>query len=454
MNKWVPDDKLVDGPKYLSLVEKLSKDIEAGTLMPGEKLPPQRDIADMFGVTIATVTKAISEASRRGLVVAKKGSGTFVAQQTVPQISDNRLIDLSLNTLPVGIISDLLEDGVRSLVDKGDTAELFGYAGYSDDGTRENVCSYWMKKCGWETSPNSVYATQGTQQGLMTAMRMLSNHGDTVLCEALTFTGILRIADYLGLTPYGVEFDDLGMNPTALEAAIQQTGAKVLLLTPAVQNPTMRTMPAARREEIAKVCERHDVYVVEDGIYLPLLDHSDPPISAYIPQRSVLLSGVSKCVAPGFRLGFAAVPAEFQARFEELLMAASWISPKFYLQLAESMIDSGVLDECIVRHRQEGMARLEIVEKRLGIDLGGVPPSYHAWIQAPAGWEATDLIQEAFSAGLRITASQFFCCPNVEVPSAFRISLGAEEDRDVIDEALVRLAGLMKRPGRFQGAVI
>ena len=66
------------GPTYKQVVEALGRDIRAGRLRPGDRLPPQRDLASAIGVTVGTVTRAYQLAARQGLVGGEIGRGTYV----------------------------------------------------------------------------------------------------------------------------------------------------------------------------------------------------------------------------------------------------------------------------------------------------------------------------------------------------------------------------------------
>ena len=67
-----------DGPRYRRIAEALAEAITSGELAPGEKLPPQRQLADRLGVTVGTVTRAYAEAHRQAWVESRVGSGTYV----------------------------------------------------------------------------------------------------------------------------------------------------------------------------------------------------------------------------------------------------------------------------------------------------------------------------------------------------------------------------------------
>ncbi len=66
------------GPIYQAIADAIGREIEAGRLKPGGRLPTQRVLARQLGVTLTTVTRAYVEAQRRGLLSGEVGRGTFV----------------------------------------------------------------------------------------------------------------------------------------------------------------------------------------------------------------------------------------------------------------------------------------------------------------------------------------------------------------------------------------
>ena len=109
------------GAKYESLVEAIADGVKSGALQAGTRLPPQRELARLFNCTIATVTKAIGLAARRGLVVTRTGSGTFVkgasANDETGDAQRPAFFDLSLNSPPVAIAAPLLQRCLKALTD-------------------------------------------------------------------------------------------------------------------------------------------------------------------------------------------------------------------------------------------------------------------------------------------------------------------------------------------------
>jgi DNA-binding FadR family transcriptional regulator len=65
--------------RYEQVVRRLSADIAAGRLAPGERLPSERDLARALGVGRASVREALAALSNQGLLETRPGSGSFVA---------------------------------------------------------------------------------------------------------------------------------------------------------------------------------------------------------------------------------------------------------------------------------------------------------------------------------------------------------------------------------------
>lgn len=65
-------------PKYVQISELLIRDIQAGRLVDGERLPPERDMAGDLGIAVGTLRKALSDLEDKGLLERVHGSGNYV----------------------------------------------------------------------------------------------------------------------------------------------------------------------------------------------------------------------------------------------------------------------------------------------------------------------------------------------------------------------------------------
>lgn len=67
-------------PTYLRIAERLTRDIAAGRLVPGDRLPPERAMASDLGVTVTTLRKALAVLTERGLLDRRQGSGNTIRE--------------------------------------------------------------------------------------------------------------------------------------------------------------------------------------------------------------------------------------------------------------------------------------------------------------------------------------------------------------------------------------
>lgn len=65
-------------PVYLQIAEQISREISAGLLIDGQRLPPERRLARDYGVTVRTLRKSLAQLTKLGLLVRKQGSGNYV----------------------------------------------------------------------------------------------------------------------------------------------------------------------------------------------------------------------------------------------------------------------------------------------------------------------------------------------------------------------------------------
>jgi len=68
-------------PKYVQISELLIRDIQAGRLVDGERLPPERDMAAKLGISVGTLRKSLDELTALGLLERVQGSGNYICAQ-------------------------------------------------------------------------------------------------------------------------------------------------------------------------------------------------------------------------------------------------------------------------------------------------------------------------------------------------------------------------------------
>jgi len=100
MTMWLPNLQGRRGPVYRAIADAIDEGVQDGTLRAGAKVPPHRDLADHLGVTVTTITRAYTEAARRGLTSGHVGRGTFIRGNEPEDLgNDTGVLDLSINIL-------------------------------------------------------------------------------------------------------------------------------------------------------------------------------------------------------------------------------------------------------------------------------------------------------------------------------------------------------------------
>ncbi|MEU6755178.1 PLP-dependent aminotransferase family protein [Streptomyces sp. NPDC046685] len=166
---------------------------------------------------------------------------------------------------------------------------------------------------GLATGPDDVLVTSGSQQALTLLTTALVEPGDVVLVENPTYLAALQCFGLAGARVVPVPCDAEGIVPEALAEIVVRERPKLLYTVPTFQNPTGRTLPAARRAAVAEIAGRLGLWLVEDDPYGDLrYEGSDVPWLAAHPgaqDRTALLGSFSKVMAPGLRLGWLRAPA-------------------------------------------------------------------------------------------------------------------------------------------------
>ena len=441
---WRPRIDRKSGPLYLALADAIAGDIQAGRLRSGERLPPQRDLADALGVNVTTVTRGYTEADRRGLVSGEIGRGTFVRPPafTIPQIQAAGLIDLATNALLPQAHAGALASSLASLISRTAPEQLFNYQPHAGRPEHRAVAAAFLRASNVPADATDTVITSGAQHAMAVALATLTAPGETVLCESLTYTGMRSLANHLHVTLHAVPVDEEGLLPDALEDAALESGGRVLYCMPSVQNPTGRIMSRKRRQELARIASRLNLFVVEDDTYGFLATGQDP-LASMAPDRTFYLTSLSKSLVPGLRVGFLRTPPGWLERVTGAVFATTVTVTPLAAAAAAEWIEDGTVDRVIAWKRDEVRARQQLTRSVLPDLASGSLESQHVWLQLPARWPAEDFVREARQRGVVITPGREFAVARHQAPNAVRICLGPPAERQSLKQAVTTLAEIL-----------
>ncbi|MES2161715.1 MAG: PLP-dependent aminotransferase family protein [Pseudomonadota bacterium] len=442
---WLPRLGGNKGPRFLQIADALQAALADGSLKPGDRLPPQRQLAAQLDVDLTTITRAYDEARRRNLLEGRGARGTYVA---APKVELTSLLDLSMNTPPPpdGVdFDDMLKQGLSQVLMRTDNALLMTYhLGGGSDSDRK-AGARWLEPMFGHLDARQLVVCPGAQAAIAALILALTEPGDIILAEPTTYPGLRAAATQFGRRIIAVDADQHGMLPEVLEEACRQHKPGLVYLNPTLQNPTATTMPERRRKELASIAQRCNVRIVEDDPYWPLADAPPPPIATFAPEQVTYISTLSKCLTPGLRVAFVLIrdPHERERFLAALRSFALMVAPLTAALATQWILDGsaagllqGVRNEARLRHRMAS----DILAGR----YSGAGDGLHVWIELPAYWTPSQLARAADSEGIAVTPAEAFATGSVSA-NAIRISLGSIKDRGRLQAGLHRLSDLLAR---------
>jgi DNA-binding transcriptional MocR family regulator len=447
--------------KYLGIVEALEADIRSARVSRGERLPPQRAIAEALDVDLTTVTRAFNEARRRGLVEAQAGRGTFISEKldgNEPAEQAHPLIDLSMNIPPQPTEVDF-----RKIFPQGITGILSSPRGllslhYQESNGAEAdrfAAATWLTQRIERVPPDRIVVTGGAQCALFAICDLLLARGDVVLAGAMTYPGLKAVAAQKGLVLEPLTMDEQGIVPDAFEKACREKSPKALYLIPTIDNPTTATMSEDRRRRIAALAQKYGVAIFEDDPYAPLRPERIVTVAELASDITWHVATLSKCATPALRVAYVVAPNTAMAlRLAGVLRATILMAPPLMSALATRWIADGTLDEIAEAISAENAVRQKLATSILrDVSFAADPHGHHLWLRLPGNWRAGDFAEHADRVGVSIVPSSAFAVATHPI-EAVRISLGVAPDRGALEDGLTQLASLMAQPSLAARAVV
>ena len=439
---------LGEGPRpvYLRIVDALADARSNGRLQPGDRLPPQRELARVLGVDLSTITRAFTEARRRNLIDATAGRGTFVT----PGEPEEPILDLGMNIPPppLGLnLPALIRSGIDGLLKRSSAEALLSYHPGPGSPAERAAGSSWLAATGDRLPTERVAVGSGAQALLAAVLLSQTREGDTILTDALTYPGLIALARATGRKLAAVRRDGDGMRPDDLEAAARRHDARLLYLNPTLHNPTALTMPAARRRDLARIAGKLDLTIVEDDPYSPLLPASPPAFLDLAPERTFHVATMAKCISPFLRTAFLAAPdADAIERIAAAIRGTTMMTPPLMTGLACEWVRSGLASEITAAVSAEARARQEIARAVLPGGFASAQTSLHLWYPLEGRLRSLEVVDAARRRGLAISPADEFSV-SVGNSDGLRLALGAASSRERLEEGLRSFASIVAASG-------
>ncbi len=464
--------------RYQNLAHETEQLIADGVLRPGDRLPSVRQVCRTQSISPITVTQAYYLLESRGLIESRPRSGYFVrarlgrqpiepeasrsaAAMTALQVSDfifqilNSVKDPAVVPLgssfpspflfPFDKLGRFLAQAARHLDPLSTVTDLPP----GNEELRRQIALRYLSR-GAAVSTDEIVVTSGAMEGINLCLQAVTQPGDLIAIESPTFYAGLQASERLGLKVIEIPSHPRdGISLHALENALRHHPVKACLLMLNFGNPTGSLVNEERKRSLIDLLARHDVPLIEDDVYHELYFGPQPPLcSKAVAQADHVMhvSSFSKCLAPGYRLGWIAA-GRFTEKIVQLKLATT-LATTIPVQIAVAeYLKHGGYDHHLRRLRQQLLGQesrlIEDVRRTFPADTRVTEPAggYFLWLELPESVHALKLHRMALDQGISIAPGPIFSAKK-EFGNCIRLNFGHPRS-EALQQAVATLGHLV-----------
>lgn len=381
------------------LAARFSDRIRQRLLAPGARLPSVRECARRHGVSATTVVAAYDQLLAHGLIEARRQRGFFVrpsgaesdppsaarpagmAPAARPPIPINAVSLLrgmlqpsssqpmpGLGTLPAEWLDQPMLSTATKRVSSGPQfgALALHYGEPAGDVRLRQALSTKLLDHGIHAPPDQIVTTVGATHALDVVTRTLLRPGDTVLVDEPGWSVEYARLTALGLRMLPVPRHEDGPDLAVMERLItaQPPGERprLYITVSVLHNPTGTSLSLQSAHRLLQLAQKHDLTIAEDDSYSHLAPAHLPRLCALDAlERTIYISGFSKILAPGWRVGYLAAPAALVDRFVDTKLLTTLTTPGLTEQTLAHCLEHGLLR----RHAQRVVQKLDEARARV-----------------------------------------------------------------------------------------
>jgi DNA-binding transcriptional MocR family regulator len=459
--KLMPQSRDSSMKRYEALAEEIAESIRTGIMKTGDRLPSVRQASSSRNVSPSTVFEAYYLLEARGLIRARERSGYYVTAGShqlppEPEISssskgDSTAVDVSelvFNVLEATKLRDVVPLGSafpdpslfplgRLAKSMAATVQVMDPWSTIDDlaqgnaKLRRQIALRYLSD-GLQVHTDEIVITNGAMEALNLCLAAVSRPGDSVIIESPAFYGALQALERIGLQAIEVPTHPReGMDLSALAFALERHRPKACWLMTNFQNPLGSLMPDEKKRELVELLARFEVPLIEDDVYGELYFGNKRPTPAKAFDKKGLVlhcSSFSKCLAPGYRIGWA-TPGRFTRAVSRYKMTTTLAASAPAQAALADYLSKGGFDKHLrqLRHAfadQQACYMQAVVQHfpsgtRLTRPNGG----YFLWVELPEQVNALELHHQALSLGISIAPGPMFSAQR-EFKNCIRLNYG------------------------------
>lgn len=431
--------------RYKSIVDRFAERIRNGEIPSGTRLPTHRALSAQERISLATATRVYSELEAMGLVSGETGRGTFVREISLPtghgidqHAVATDVLDLNFNYPSLPGQGERLRDALRQIAVSGDIESHLRYQPHAGRMTEREIIAAHIAGPGFQPEAENVVIVNGAQHGLTITVLGMLRPGDVVAVDALTYPGFKVLAELYHLELIAIPALTDGPDFSVLEELCQKRHVRAVYTMPTLHNPLGWVLNHSQRKKIADIARTYDLLIIEDTAYSYLIRRPPPPIAFYAPERTVYITGFSKNVATGLRVGAVIFPEPYRPALERAVRATTWNTPSIMTTLVCNWIQDGTVSRFETLKRRDARQRQAVLRTTFeDIPCIAHPSSYFAWLPLPDEARADRIARNLMDCNISVSTAEPFSTSLV-VPQALRIALGSVTIED-LQKALLKV---------------
>lgn len=300
------------------------------------------------------------------------------------------------------------------------------------------------------TGPEQILITNGSQQGLDLIARTFINPGDGVVLETPAYPGALQVFGLAQADIHCIKQLSSGPDLQMLEHAFAHNDIKLFYCVPDFHNPTGVAWSDSTRQEVALLCRKYNVALVDDSPYRELRFSGEqlPMMAHYYPEGTLVLRSFSKIAFPGIRLGSITGPEQWITATLKVKQACDLHTALPMQAVALDLFSQHKFEDHLTQLRALYSKHYQALSVALQKNLGGkshfnpVSGGMFLWLEIP-GHDAQQVASKALESGVAVVPSDAFYPNQNYHTSALRLNF-SNSKRSQLRTAVYRLSGVLE----------
>ncbi|MFD0437982.1 aminotransferase class I/II-fold pyridoxal phosphate-dependent enzyme [Streptomyces chartreusis] len=294
----------IEGRRAAEIAASVERAVGSGDLEPGQLLPPMRELATDLGVNPNTVAAAYRVLRERGVIETAGRRGSRVRPRPATTGRESVRVDVPEGVRNVASGNPdpaLLPSLAKAFAAAAELADREPVL-YGDDPVEPDLARIARARLDADGVPEGPLAVaSGSLDAIERVLGVHLKPGDTVAVEDPGWGSLLDLIPALGLRTVPVGVDDEGPLPDDVRRALD-SGARALIVTDRVQNPTGAVVSSTRARALRSVLRQHpEILLIEDDHGYGIVDLPVHPL-ADTTRHWAFVRSVAKAYGPDLRL--------------------------------------------------------------------------------------------------------------------------------------------------------